>query len=263
MSSCAANVSDYRAFDILYTPLGNAAAELHRRRGDETLRARVAEFHRSLPPAFLPPYPCAVLSRQITSPNREFELFLSIVKETGLPPLCIEQSQDIFCSRNRYKYRWCRPFFEVRPNQPRGIHLMKDSRLDGRKLADIRIANGMTLTGFHHALLDLSFPNFHENIRDYSEWYFAACHDEFFYLRYLALFICDGILFENFIFDDPEEHRFTEERVLPSFAKAFEIFGVKPLIVSLVPSENEAKERWHHHAGHLYYPAIQLVRGRR
>ena len=263
MDSCAVKVDDFRAFDILYTPLGNAVAELRRRRGDAKLRARVADFHHALPPAFMPPMPCAVLSRQITSPNREFELFIATVKETGLPPLCIEQSQDVFCSRNRYKYRWCRPFFEVRLNQPRGLHLMQDSRFDGRKIADIRISNGMALTGFHHALLDLSFPNFQQNIRDYSDWYSSACHGEFFYLRYLALFICDGILFENFIFDDPEERRFTEERVMPSFEKAFEIFGVKPLIVSLAPLAIEAEERWHHHAGHLYYPAIKLVRGRR
>ena len=58
------------------------------------------------------------------------------------------------------------------------------------------------------------------------------------------MFIRDNILFENFLFDEKEESKFTLDKFLPSFKKTIEIFGVKPLIVPLLPHEHEKSDLW-------------------
>ena len=122
--------------------------------------------------------------------------------------------------------------------------------------------NGMSLPEFHHALLCRAFPGFERHLRDYSRWFCAVRQNENSYLHYLALFVCDGILFENFIATDPEERRFACERMLPSFAKALETFGVKPLIVPLLPPDTEDDEYWRSHSGALHPIARNLLRGK-
>lgn len=248
--------------DTLYTPLDEALAQLRERRADEKLRAAVAEFHRPLPPVFLPTEPCAVLYRQIITPNYEFERFITTAQAAGLPPLCLEASEDLFCSRNREKIRWCRPVFEMRPNHLRGLRLPSAGGLaaEGRKLCDLRLANGLTLPAFHRVLLRHVHPGFDRHLCENSQWVFSNAREEFRYLRHLALFICDGVLFENFTTDDEEELRFTRERVLPSFARAIELFGVKPLIVPLLPRESENDEHWFRHPGSLYVTALKISR---
>ena len=248
-----------KAIDALYTPLEEALELLRQRRADEKLRAVVADFHRAHPPDFLPDVPCAFWTRHISTPNREFELFAATVSTTGLQPLCLEYTDDIFVARNRDKYRLCRPFFEVRPSHFRGLPIMADFGFDGRRLCDFRLVNGMSLPEFHHALLLRAFPSFEYHLRDYSQWFSAARQNGALYLHYLALFICDGILFENFIAADPEEWRFARERMLPSFAKVIETFGVKPLIVPLLPRETEHDEHWRSHPGALHPVALNLL----
>jgi len=248
-----------KAIDTLYTPLGKALELLCQRRGDEKLRTAVADFHRAYPPDFLPDVPCAFWTRHISTPNREFELFVSTASATGLRPLCLEYTEDIFVVQNRDKYRLCRPFFEVRPHHFRGLSIMGATGLHGQRLCDLRLMNGMPLLEFHHALLGCAFPDFDKHLRDYSRWLTTARRNGDFYLHYLALFICDGILFENFIATDPEERRFARERMLPSVGKALENFGVKPLIVQLLPSETEHDEHWRSHSGALHPVALNLV----
>jgi hypothetical protein len=246
--------------DALYTPLDEALAQLRERRVDEKLRMVVEQFHSACLPTFLRSKPCAFLGRYLVTPNREFEQFVLIAKASGLAPLCAEATEDIFHGRNREKRRLCRPTFEIRPSSFRGLHIMDGSgRMDGTKLGKLRLPNGMTLPAFHRALLDYAFHNFARHVIDYSQWFSEARREEFYYLHYLALFIRDGILFENFLADDPEELRFARERVIPSFAKAVELFGVRPLIVPLLPRESESHERWRCHGGALYEPARRLL----
>ncbi len=83
------------------------------------------------------------------------------------------------------------------------------------------------------------------------------------YLHYLSLSIVHGLLFDNFIAEDPEELRFIEERVMPSFTRAVEIFGVKPLIVRLFSPEEE-KDSWiWQYPGEHYEKAFEMLRGRK
>jgi len=61
------------------------------------------------------------------------------------------------------------------------------------------------------------------------------------YSYLLALFVSHGVLFEDFV-TDGSEARFTKEIMLPAFEKVQASFGLKPLIVSLVP--DLADEYW-------------------
>lgn len=151
--------------------------------------------------------------------------------------------------------------FEVRPNHFRGLRMMDLGSSDGKRLCDLRLQNGMPLHEFHHALLQFAFPELELILLNYSDWFTAACRPDFFYLHFLALFIRDGILFENFLPADSEELRFARERVIPSFTRAIELFGVKPLIVPLLPRDKESFadcERWDSYAGELLPEALRL-----
>ncbi len=251
-----------REIDALYTSLDEALAQLHQRRLDEKLCAKVFDFHSQCRPTFLQSEPWAFFGRYILTPNREFEQFLEVVKSSRLSPFCTETADDIFCRINADKRRLCRPVFETKPDVFRGLHIMDNSSpMAGSRLKELRLKNGMSMPMFHRALMDYAFPEFGSNIIDYSTWFSAARRKDT-YLHYLSLFICDGILFENFLADDVEELRFTRERVTPSFASAIELFGVRPLIVSLLPRETEGDDYWRSHSGELYAHAVDLLRQR-
>lgn len=143
--------------------------------------------------------------------------------KTGLQPLCTEYVTDLFVARNRDKYRLCRPFFEVPPNHYRGLPIIRDFGFDGRKLCEFLLVNGMALSAFHHSLLCSAFPGFERHLRDYSQWFSAARRDRDAYLHYLALFINDGILFENYLSDDSEERCFAVEKCSPASPKPLKL----------------------------------------
>lgn len=250
-----------KVIDSFYTPLDEALELLRERRADTKLRALVADCHRVHPPDFLPDAPCAFWPRHITTPNHEFELFVSTVSATGLQPLCAEFADDIFVARNRDKYHLCRPIFEVRPNHFRPPRKTNLAEMEGRRLCDIKLYGKISLPAFHHALLRHAFPDYERHLLDCSPWVMAARRNGDFYPQYLTLFICYGILFENFLPDDREERRFAREKVMPCFNKIIEMFGVKPLIVSLLPRETENDEHWRAHPGALHPVALNLLRG--
>jgi len=259
-ATVSGNGHDLTQVDSLYTSLPEAVDETTRRRSNVALCATVDEFHRSLPPSFLPSSPFATLFRPIVTPNHEFAEFMAISRRFGLRPLCVEYAQDIFRAQNRDKYRLCRPAFKVRHGQTRSMRLVDFGQKEGQPLSRLTTTNGWNLARYHHTLLEQSFPDAMEHIIDFSSWFAISRNAEFYYLRYLSLFICHGILFENFVTTDAEEMRFTRERVLPSFARAEELFGVKPLIVPVVPRAQEADDHWRCHPGSLRNFALGLLR---
>ncbi|MEK6673092.1 MAG: hypothetical protein AABY42_06395 [Nitrospirota bacterium] len=64
-----------------------------------------------------------------------------------------------------------------------------------------------------------------------------------YYKYFLSLFICHGILFENFITNE-EEERFSKSVVFPAFRQVVADFGLKPLIVPLVPHSQASDIYW-------------------
>ena len=68
-----------------------------------------------------------------------------------------------------------------------------------------------------------------------------------YYTNFILLFICHGILFENFLFCG-DEGEFTKNILLPAFNKAHDLAGIKPLIVPIPPMDSEIEEDIHWHS---------------
>lgn len=241
------NISnDYDFIGSFYTPFDEAITQLRKRCIDQQLRAKVESFRRYCPPDFIPSEPFAALSRFVITPNREYELFTTRAFAAGLRPLCLDHEKDFYTPINPEKYRLCRPVFEMAPNHNRVLRLpIKDFstiHAGRRRLNELQLRNGMRLCDFHRELRKCSPISRDCIYHDFSDWFSSAKLDNYFYLHYLSLFICDGILFDNFLSADAEEWRFAYRRVLPAINKAVELFGVKPLIVQLFPRESETKE---------------------
>lgn len=100
---------------------------------------------------------------------------------------------------------------------------------------------GESLVDFHHRLLNIAGLSI--ELSDASSWYKSNGKKAAgFYDKFLSLFLCHGILFENFITN--EEERFARSVVFPAFKKVVDRFGMKPLIVPLVPHETASDIYW-------------------
>ena len=65
-----------------------------------------------------------------------------------------------------------------------------------------------------------------------------------YYFVFFSLFITNGILFENYFSQDKSEYDFFCRNIIESFNKVEEYFGVRPLIVPLLPLRTELAREW-------------------
>lgn len=117
-------------------------------------------------------------------------------------------------------------------------------------MKEIKTIWGQDFCQFHHELTENIIPGVDsKKFYNFSDWFNKHRNiTDYYYLHYLALFLVHGVLFENFITKNGERE-FTENKVLPSFYKLQEIFGIKPLIVPISSLEDEQELYW------CYYPA--------
>ena len=123
------------------------------------------------------------------------------------------------------------------------------SKWDGKPLQQVKTLWGEPLINFHHRLLTSRFPK--TEISDNTGWLqHMGGKPALFWPKLMALFICDGVLFENF-HSEGQEFRFTKNIIQPALAEIKDRFGLQPLIVSLVPLKEERKSRWAWYPGEL------------
>ncbi len=245
----------------LYTSLEEAVEELHRRRRkDEALCRTVAEFQRTHPPEFLDGEPRAMFARYVVTPGVEFTRLQAMCRRSGLRPLALKFLDDKFVARNRDKHMLGMLRFRS-GNGSRKLRTVNFCRFEGKKLSKVQCLSGQSLPDFHHRLLEHAHPGALGDVVDFSAWFRASTRHDHYYLHWLSLFVTQGILFENFFLDDPEERRFMEERIWPSFTRALELFGVKPLIVRLFTPEEENTPICWQYPGELYPVARDLLNG--
>ena len=247
------NLSDDLKKEVLeiYTPLSVAKKEVWKRWNDKELRKKVEEFLRGDIPQFLQKNPGAALVRHIASPNYELIYFLELTKQLGLDYRCVEFPEDKFVTCNKDKYYLCRLHMynglskdiKEKISSKKIIEIQK---CEGKKFSEIKTISGESLTDLHHKLLFNLAPQTREKLYDISPWFIRnGPRAGNYYLHYLALFICHGVLFENFsLKSEIKENGFNRKVVLPSIKKLVEIFGVKPLIVPIVPIESESLPHW-------------------
>jgi len=242
--------------DSIYTPLSVAKEEIWRRWNDEELRKKVNIFINGDVPDFLKDAPKAYLARQVLTPNFDFFQFLKLAVFSGLDFVCPEFIEDKFSAKNSSKYFLGKMFFHNGKGKRGGhkigsIKIIDFNKSEGKKISELETLWGENLVEFHHKILNSLVPDINDKIFDISSWLQrnGGSPDKF-YRKFLALFICNGILFENFLLNKEEGH-FTEEIILPIFKELEKEFGVKPLIVNALPIKNESGVYWGYHPGLL------------
>ncbi len=230
----------------IYTSLEEAKDEIWRRWNDNDLRKKVDAYCGEVPAVFKNE-PRSVLDRNVMSPNNELFHFLKLAEQVALKPLGWEYRDDKFCSRNADKLGLAKmAFFHKRNKKGEALFsyeaIADCTVFDGQRFSRIKTMWGEDFVGFHHRLLTEHSPVI--DVADGSAWYKSnGKRASKYYSYFLALFICHGILFENFV-TNGYEAEFVHKVVNPSLEKIIGIFGVKPLVVPLEPPEDAPDFYW-------------------
>lgn len=222
----------------VYTPPLEAKEEIWKRWNDHALRQEVEAFLGEVP-LDMQKEPRAVLFRQLMTPNYECTQFLDSARALQLKPLGWEYLEDIFLTINKDKAYLGKMRFRSQPINGNGIRHRRVIRLnenEKRKFTEIKTLWGENFVDFHHRILTQRITGL--QLFDASQWYASkGGKAKEYYEYFMALFICHGILFENFITDE-REREFSLSVVEPSIDKIENRFGIKPLIIQL-SLENE------------------------
>ena len=230
----------------IYTNIELAREEIQRRWQDHAIKKEVEKFLDEIP-GFFNEKPRAVLFRHIASPDHEFFLFSELAERITLDKLCCEYVDDYFCSRNEDKMRLAKMTFlhgKDRNNNPiisyRRIIDIKKS--ENRILRELKTDWGEDFVTFHHRILGSYFSEI--DLFDASMWLRnkGACASEY-YKYFLGLFLCHGVLFEDFVTNRVEKE-FFECVIFPAFNFLEKEFGLRPLIVNLRPEDFQDFKFW-------------------
>lgn len=213
-----------------------AVKELMNRFNDLSLKKEVSIFLGHLPQDF-PLYPFAALARPIASARREDFHFFDVAQRLNLPAVWLEYQEDRFSASNIDKIGLCKTYVFRGWGRNGGPKLDRCDvvrNLDlclGKKMKEIVTDKGESLVDFHHRIHAHAFSNGDGHYLDLSLWLKHWGKADNYYRPYLTLFICYGILFEEF--DDEVSADFRENIFLPAWQNVCRIFGVAPLIVRL------------------------------
>ena len=233
----------------IYTPLQEAKAELERRWNDEEFRNRVEEY---LGREHLPDYffekPHAISIEDVASPNLYTWTFVSKANQVGLDPLHFEFLDDIFITTNHDKASLAKMSFyhglDDLGNMIKSVRriINLDGSEEKKKLKEIRTLDGGFFVEFHRNLMLKNFPG--AKIFDGSEWFRSkgGCAKTY-YKHVLAMSLCHGILFDNFL-DYDYESDLVRNILLPAFMEIEREFGYRPLIVAVAPTDKSLEKHW-------------------
>ncbi len=224
----------------IYTSKEEAIIELKKRWENDGLKQKAIAF---IGREFLPNYffdkPHAISIEDVATPNLSTLSFRDAAKEMGLDPLHFEYLEDIFVTRNIDKSSLARMTFyhglnsnnEMITTHKKVIDL--SGKEEKKPFKEISTLWGENFVDFHHRLFFKHFPE--AKVFDGSKWYKnKGTKAKEYYIFVFALSICHGVLFETF-FDNGYEEGFTKEVAAPAFQFVTEYFGVKPLVVPIIP----------------------------
>jgi len=227
----------------VYTTIENAKKEIVKRWNDKDLKKKVEEYlGGDIPKGFLNE-PRAVLFRNIASPDLEFLYFLKMAKDNGMKPLVLEYTHDKFSTRNADKLCLAKlAIFEGKNKNGEAIvryrKLIDIKVQDNKEFCEIETLEGENLVEFHHNLVTKMVPE-GVDVFGMSQWieHNGKTAAEY-YNKFLALFVCHGILFENFVTDESEAE-FEDMVVIPALENVKKIFSVEPIICPLASDPND------------------------
>ena len=235
--------------DDIYTPIGEAREEIKRRWNDLVLKKKVEEF---LGYDYLPDYffqqPHAISIEDVATPNLYCWTFIARAHKAGLEPLHFEYLDDIFVTTNHDKASIAKMHFyhglDDHGNMIGSVHrvINLDGSEEKKKIRDIKTLTGDSLADFHHKLLLKNFPD--AKIFDGTEWFKSKGGNARNYYTYvLAMAVCHGVLFENFLNYDYEA-KLVSDILMPAFEEVERMFGYRPLIVSVAPTHEHLAKQW-------------------
>jgi hypothetical protein len=228
-----------------YASLPSVLGQLQQR---TSLRANVERWWQSQGwpiPDFLPPVdqPSAFLLRQVATARFEDIAFSLMARAAGLQPIWGEYTSDTYAIASHFK----RSLVHRTVTDGRNKHghartqthqLFADAnKLQGQRLADIRLGDGSSLVDFHHELQSQLVPGRVERF-DASDILASAGlhHARDYYAFTFSWFIAHGVLFEDFHTSDgrdAKEDRFVANVVEPAWEVVRRQFNAVPLIVAL------------------------------
>lgn len=242
----------------VYTTLSEAKKEIERRWNDTELRKKVEEF---LGEDHLPKYffekPHAISIEDVATPNLYCWTFVGKAQSIGLDPFHFEYLDDIFITTNHDKAALGKLSFyhglDDHGNMIKSIEriIQLDGTNEKKKIRDIETLKGESLVDFHKRIMLANFPD--AKIFDGSQWFQKKGGSATkYYEHVLAMCICHGVLFENFL-DYDYESDLVQNILIPSFKNIKEKFGLSPLIVPVAPTDKKLEKHW------LAYPEFTKV----
>jgi len=242
--------------DDIYTNIEDAKKEILKRWNDDNLKNKVEKYlNNNIPDVFLHEPRC-VCTAHIASPNLFFSNFYEKSLELGLKPVVFEYLDDIFITTNFDKASLAKMVFYSGKNKNGGTlttskHVIDLSGKNEKlKIMELSTLWGQNFVDFHHDITNKYYKNI--EIYDGSKWYhLMGKSPEEYYKCVFALYIRNGILFENYLLNNKREKKFIEDVLLPAFEFVYKEFGLKPLIVPLVPREDEDNKCWWCYPEHI------------
>ncbi len=239
--------------NTLYTPYDVALLEIKKRYADTELKQKVIDWI-GLDAASKIPFmfhnPVAVLFRHIATPNFEMARFMSMASKGLLKPIIFEYFDDKFVSNNPSKRALGKMQIFHGVGKKGGQKITTETIINfnesnGKLIRDIQTLHGVSLTEFHTNFFLKKYPEYKDSLFDASLTLDALGHEaRLYYKKYLALFVCFGCLFETILPNDAEEAPFIENVFIPAFEEVTALFGVKPIIVNILPEDSASDEYW-------------------
>ena len=239
--------------NTLYTPYDVALEEIKRRYADTALKQKVVEwigFEAASKIPFMFHEPVAVLFRHIATPNFEMARFIEMASQGSLKPIIFEYFDDKFVSNNPSKRALGKLQIFHGTGKKGGQKVTTETIINfnesnGHLIRDIKTLSGISLTQFHNDFFLKKYPDYKNSLFDASQTLGDLGHEaRLYYKKYLALFICFGCLFETILPNDTEEAPFIKNIFIPAFEEVTELFGLKPIIVNILPEESADDEYW-------------------
>jgi hypothetical protein len=246
-------MSDRNLFNqVVYTSLPEAVKLLSQRQKNPKLIKKIEKLLEGDIPDFLKKIDkYAVNIQQIATPNFDTQRFISLSKKFNLKPVFSEYHEDKFTSNNLFKHCLGQIYinngvYKDGRNKLEKITIIDFNKYNGKKLKDVKTLWDEFLIDFHKKLFEINgFSNEELIFFDDSSWLNRnGSSAKKYYPRDLLLYICHGILFENFLLIGKESN-FTRDVFLPAFQKVIELTGEKPLIVPISLIETESNEYWY------------------
>jgi hypothetical protein len=243
-------------YEMVYTPLSEAIKILEERQKDKQLIEKIEKIlNNNIPLPLKNIDKNGVMFRQVATPNYEIRWFIELTKDYNLKTNFFEYHNDKFTSNNSYKHSLGQLIIHKDKKNKKGenieekISIVDFNKYNGKKLSEVMTLQGESLINFHKKFFSIYNYNLNDsNFYDASQWFKdngpVAIN---YYTNFILLFICHGILFENFLFCG-DEGDFTKKILLPAFKKAYTLAGVKPLIVPIPPMDSEIEEDIHWHS---------------